>query len=235
MFWWHQVWCVKRCEKYMSVGANIARVRESIGTKPVTLIAVTKQATITQIEEAFSAGVTEFGENRLQSALAKMEELAPEIQQRSRWHFIGHLQTNKVKQVIGNFELIHSVDSVHLAEQLSKTAKERGVRQAILLQVKVAEDPSKFGFSPDQLKTSFKQLRSLDNLLIKGLMTITPLDCTRETSIKCFDGVRELRDQLAKEYEMELRELSMGMSDDWQDAVACGATMIRLGRAIFGN
>jgi uncharacterized pyridoxal phosphate-containing UPF0001 family protein len=106
----------------MSVGANIARFRESVGTRPVTLVAVTKQATIAQIEEAFSAGVTKFGENRLQNALAKREELTPEIQNRSRWHFIGHLQTNKVKQVIGNFELIHSVDSQNLAEQISKTA-----------------------------------------------------------------------------------------------------------------
>jgi pyridoxal phosphate enzyme (YggS family) len=219
----------------MSVGANIARVRESVGRKPVTLIAVTKQATVAQIEEAFSAGVTEFGENRLQTALAKREELAPEIQQGSRWHFIGHLQTNKVKLVIGNFELIHSVDSFHLAEQISKTAKERGVRQAILLQVKIAEDPSKYGFSPEQLEASFKQMSSFDNLDIKGLMTITPQDCTRETTIKCFDGLRELRNELSKEHKMELHELSMGMSDDWQDAMASGATMIRLGRAIFSN
>ena len=219
----------------MSVGANITRVRESVGTRPVTLVAVTKQATIAQIEEAFLAGVTEFGENRLQTALAKREELAPQIQQGSQWHFIGHLQTNKVKQVIGNFELIHSMDSYHLAEQISKTAKERGVRQAILLQVKVAVDPSKHGFSPDELRKSFKQLCSLDNLDIKGLMTITPFDCDHETTVNCFDGLRKLRDELSQEHGKELHELSMGMSDDWEDAVKCGATMIRLGRAIFGN
>jgi pyridoxal phosphate enzyme (YggS family) len=219
----------------MSVGANIARFKESVGTRPVALVAVTKQATIAQIEEAYFAGVTRFGENRVQNALAKREELTPEIQNRSLWHFIGHLQTNKVKQVIGNFELIHSVDSQNLAEQISKTAKDRGARQAILVQVKIAEDPNKFGFEPDQLRQSFGNLCSLESLDIKGLMTITPQDCNRETSIKCFEGLRDLRDELSKEHKVDMTELSMGMSDDWQDAVACGATMVRLGRAIFGN
>jgi hypothetical protein len=140
-----------------------------------------------------------------------------------------------VKQVIGNFELIHSVDSQNLAEQISKTAKERGARQAILVQVKIAEDPNKFGFEPDQLRQSFSKLCSLESLDIKGLMTITPQDCDRETSVKCFEGLRDLRNELSKEHKMDLTELSMGMSDDWQDAIACGATMVRLGRAIFGN
>src|SRR5271156_4093606 len=111
----------------MSVAHNIARFRESVGANPVTLVAVTKTATIDQIEEAFTNGVTEFGENKVQMALAKMQELAPRTQEESRWHFIGHLQTNKVKQVVGNFSLIHSVDSMRLAVSLAKAAQEKGL------------------------------------------------------------------------------------------------------------
>ncbi len=219
----------------MSVAENIARFRESVGRLPVTLIAVTKNADPTQIEEAFSAGVTEFGENRLQDALAKRKQLPPSVALGSHWHFIGHLQTNKAKQVVGNFELIHSVDSFHLAQQLSKAAGEQKTKQAILLQVKVVDDPSKYGFSPDELRAMFSQLLQLPHLEVRGLMTITPLNADADTANACFSGLSLLRDQLALQHGVPLPELSMGMTDDWQKAVSCGATMVRLGRAIFGH
>src|ERR1700733_8738001 len=172
----------------MSVAENIARFRESVGALPVTLIAVTKNADSAQIQEAFSAGVTEFGENRLQDALARRKQLPPNVAQGSRWHFIGHLQTNKAKQVVGNFELIHSVDSFHLAQQLSKVAGEQKAKQAILLQVKIVDDPNKYGFSPEELRLMFAQLLQLPHLEIRGLMTITPFAADRATGKACFSG-----------------------------------------------
>jgi pyridoxal phosphate enzyme (YggS family) len=219
----------------MSVADNIARFRESVREQDVTLIAVTKFASVAQIEEAFQAGVTEFGENRLQHAQAIRKELPPEVEQGSRWHFIGHLQTNKAKQVVGAFGLIHSVDSVNLAVQLSKAASERMINQAVLLQVKIADDPNKFGFSPDELKKVFSQIVQLPNLQIQGLMTITPLDADVVVTKTCFNQLRILRDELEQEHNVQLKELSMGMSDDWPQAVSSGATMVRLGRAIFDN
>jgi len=219
----------------MSVADNIAHFRESVGEQDITLIAVTKFASVTQIEEAFQAGVTEFGENRLQHAQAIRKELPPEVEQGSRWHFIGHLQTNKAKQVVGAFALIHSVDSVNLAVQLSKAASERNINQAVLLQVKIADDPNKFGFSPDELKKVFSQLVQLPNLQIQGLMTINPLDADVVLTKACFNQLRHLRDELEQEHNVQLKELSMGMSDDWPQAVSSGATMVRLGRAIFDN
>lgn len=221
--------------KGMSVADNLARIREAIGEYPVKLIAVTKTASPAQIEEAFKVGVTEFGENRIQDALKRREQLPPQVATQSNWHFIGHLQTNKVKQVIGNFGLIHSVDSLHLAEEISKTAAKQNVIQPILLQVKVAEDPGKSGFSEAQLEQEFPKLLQLSNIKIEGLMTMAPFTEDRFIWRRCFVGLRELRDKLSSDHGVELKELSMGMSGDWQDAIECGATMIRLGRAIFNR
>jgi pyridoxal phosphate enzyme (YggS family) len=219
----------------MSVAENIARFKESAGAQPVTLIAVTKNATVLQIEEAFHAGVTEFGENRLQDAMSKRNQLPPHVEQNSKWHFIGHLQTNKARHVVGNFELIHSVDSLSLAKELSKAAVNSGLKQAILLQVKIAVDPTKFGFGAEELKDVFPLIGSLPNIEVKGLMTISPLVSDRRIWLDCFIGLRKLRDELEQKHGVKLKELSMGMSSDWPEAVSCGATMVRLGRAIFGN
>ncbi len=219
----------------MSVAENIARFRESVGAHPVTLIAVTKNAASAKIEEAFLAGVTEFGESRLQDAITKRNQLPPNVEQNAHWHFIGHLQTNKAKQAVGRFALIHSVDSLYLAEQLAKVASDRQIKQAILLQVKVVPDPNKFGFTPEELKQVFSQIIQLPNIEVKGLMTITPWGADQQVWQTCFTGLRKLRDELEQQYGVSLKELSMGMSDDWREAVTCGATMVRLGRAIFGN
>lgn len=215
------------------MAANLARIEEALAGKRVRLIAVTKKAAPSQMEEAFAEGVTEFGENRIQDALNKREELSPSLVQNARWHFIGHLQTNKVKYAIGNFALIHSVDSLKLAKEISRVAAKKGITQSILLQVKVAEDPSKSGFTREELKEELDQIKALPNLDIQGLMTITPLTDDRSFRKQCFIDLKALRDELEIEHGIPLKELSMGMTDDWQDAVDCGATMIRLGRAIF--
>jgi pyridoxal phosphate enzyme (YggS family) len=217
----------------MSVADNLARIRQAIGSNSVKLIAVTKNASPSQVEQAYDNGVTEFGENRIQDAIERRRSLTPPAATGSNWHFIGHLQTNKVKQAIGNFTLIHSVDSLRLAQEIAKVSANKAVTQGILLQVKMADDPAKSGFTPDELREAFPDLLKLTHIKIEGLMTITPYTDDRFIWRRCFAGLKELRDELSHQFNVELNELSMGMTADWQEAVACGATMIRLGRAIF--
>lgn len=217
----------------MSVAANLALIREQLGEHPVKLIAVTKTASLSQMEEAFTCGVTEFGENRVQDALSKMQNLSPNTVQSVNWHLIGHLQTNKVKFAVGNFSLIHSVDSLRLAKEISTTAQKKNLTQRVLLQVMVLPDPNKTGFTIDELKASMSELLALPGIKIEGLMTITPLTNDRAVWTESFNRLSTLRDELSQQYGIELKELSMGMTNDWRDAVTCGATMVRLGRAIF--
>lgn len=215
------------------MAANLALIREQLGEHPVKLIAVTKTASLSQMEEAFTCGVTEFGENRVQDALSKMQNLSPNTVQSVNWHLIGHLQTNKVKFAVGNFSLIHSVDSLRLAKEISTTAQKKNLTQRVLLQVMVLPDPNKTGFTIDELKASMSELLALPGIKIEGLMTITPLTNDRAVWTESFNRLSTLRDELSQQYGIELKELSMGMTNDWRDAVTCGATMVRLGRAIF--
>jgi pyridoxal phosphate enzyme (YggS family) len=217
----------------MSVTENIARIRERFSSHSVRLIAVTKNARNKQIEEAFTSGVTEFGESRVQDALKKMDAMPPWLMEKASWHFIGHLQTNKVKQAVGKFSLIHSVDSLRLAQEISRMAQIKQITQPILLQVKLANDPSKSGFTPEELKSQIHEIMKLPNIDCRGLMTITPKDATGEVRQNCFLGLQHLRDEIEKKTGFKLPELSMGMSDDWQEALACGSTMLRIGTAIF--
>jgi pyridoxal phosphate enzyme (YggS family) len=219
----------------MSVAENIARIRDLIGATKVTLIAVTKTVESNRIEQAFNCGVTEYGENRVQDALKKQGEMPPHMADKIHWHLIGHLQTNKVKKVVGRFALIHSIDSMHLAEEVSREAEKLGVVQPVLLQAKVVPDPGKAGYEPDQLKSDFDRILALPNLRVRGLMTMAPLTDNVATQRACFNGLRQLRDELQKNSNVPLEELSMGMTDDWQVAIECGATMVRIGRGIFGE
>jgi PLP dependent protein len=219
----------------MSVAANLARIRDTIGCSEVRLVAVTKNVAMAHVEEAFKNGVTEFGENRVLDAVEKQNAVPPYMADKIRWHFIGHLQTNKVKKVVGNFALIHSVDSLRLAEEISREAQKRSIEQPILLQVKVVEDNTKSGFSPEELKAQFETIRALPNLKIEGLMTMAPFVDDQNVWRQCFNGAKQLRDELETAHGVKLKELSMGMSDDFQEAVRCGATMVRLGRAVFGT
>lgn len=219
----------------MSVAANLARIKSTLGAQPVTLVAVSKGVDMALMTEAFENGVTEFGENRVQDALAKQEALPPHMADKIHWHFIGHLQTNKVKKVVGRFALIHSVDSLRLAEEISREAQSASVTQSVLLQVKVVPDPSKTGFTPDELRACFQHIVELPNIQVDGLMTITPFTADEGVWQQCFKGLRELRDELQRASGYALKELSMGMTQDWETAVKSGATMIRLGRAVFGT
>jgi pyridoxal phosphate enzyme (YggS family) len=188
----------------------------------VLLVGVTKTVPPALVDQALAAGLTTFGENKIQEAKAKI----PAVSSRAHWHFIGHLQSNKARDAVALFELIHSVDSVKLAGELNKHAAAAGKTQRVLLEVNVSGEASKFGFKPEDLPAALAAIRPLPRIAVEGLMTIAPLTGDPRPH---FRRLRELRDALG------LRELSMGMSQDFPVAVEEGATIIRVGTAIFGE
>ncbi len=184
------------------------------------------------VREAYDAGLRLFGENYIQEALAKMAELPDDIE----WHMVGHLQSNKAKQAVGRFALIHSLDSVHLAQELDKQAGKRELRQPVLLQVNIADEDTKFGFEPAQVVDAAGEISELEHLEIRGLMTIGPLVHNPEDIRWVFRELRGLRDKVQTQFpELNMRELSMGMTGDFETAIEEGATIVRVGRAIFGE
>jgi len=224
----------------ISIADNLDRVREQIASAAansgrsaddVELVAITKTHPVEKVREAIDAGQTLFGESRVQEARAKIPELPSNI----RWHFVGHLQTNKVRHALPLFEMIHSVDSLGLAEDIDRIAQEEGLHPRVLLEVNVAGEGSKFGFSPDRLREQIEALLALPRLSILGLMTIPPLAEEAEASRKYFVQLRELRDRLQTEFRVDLAQLSMGMTQDYTIAVEEGATLVRVGTAIFGE
>ena len=218
----------------MSILQNLERVRERIEaacrrvgrvSSEVTLIGVTKTVGVEAVVEAYEAGLRDFGENRVQEALAKMEAVR-QIGFEPRWHMIGHLQTNKVKIAAGRFGIIHSVDSVRLANEISRRHESL---VPVLLEVNVAQDAAKFGFAPEEVAAALREIAVLPHLDARGLMAIAPQTNNPEETRPTFRRLRALSDEL------ELSELSMGMSGDFEVAVEEGATMIRVGTAIFGS
>jgi PLP dependent protein len=216
------------------VADNINFVRERIrvaaeraGRNPeeVTLIAVSKTVEPDRIEMALAAGQTLFGESKVQEARAK----SPLVSGRACWHMIGHVQTNKARGAVALFEVIHSVDSVKLAVEIDKCAERAGKTQAILLEVNVSGEASKFGLKPEDLKSTVAEVNLLSRLEVRGLMTIAPFTEETQKVRPWFRRLRELRDALG------LRELSMGMTHDFEAAIEEGATMVRIGAAIFGE
>lgn len=223
-----------------SILDNLERVREQIvqaaakagrDVKDVELVAIAKTHPAEKVHEAVEAGQTLFGESRVQEARAKITELSSNI----RWHFVGHLQKNKVRQALPLFEMIHSVDSLALAQDINRIAQEEGLYPRVLLEVNVAGEGSKFGFGPANLREQMEALLALPRLSIEGLMCIPPLAVESEDSQKFFVQVRELRDSLEKEFNMKLPQLSMGMTQDFPIGIQEGATLVRVGTAIFGE
>jgi pyridoxal phosphate enzyme (YggS family) len=200
-------------------------------TGSVELVAVSKTHPPELIRQAFEAGQLLFGENRVQEAKAKM----PELPARLRWHLIGHLQSNKIRQALPLFEMFHGVDSVELLEDIERIAADLGLFPRILLQVNVAGESSKFGFAPERLLSEFERMVRAERIQIEGLMTIPPLSTNPEDSRKFFVLLRQLRDRLEKEFRLSLPQLSMGMSGDYRVAVEEGSTFVRVGTAIFGE
>jgi hypothetical protein len=212
---------------------KIASAAQRVGRKPedARLVAISKKKSADHIRAAMDAGQQIFGENLVQEAQRKKEELPGSIE----WHLVGHLQKNKVRGALETFDLIHSIDSLALAERVQRLAEEPGFRPRVLLQVNVAGEASKHGFSPDALRAEFEQLLELHRLEIEGLMTIPPFAAQPEDSRQYFVQLRELRDSLQDEFQAGLPELSMGMSGDYEVAVEEGATLVRVGQAIFGE
>ncbi|PYJ78188.1 MAG: YggS family pyridoxal phosphate-dependent enzyme, partial [Verrucomicrobia bacterium] len=203
-----------------SVAENLERVREQIAraaaksgrtTDDVELVAITKTHPADKVREAIEAGHTLFGESRIQEARAKIPELPSNL----RWHFVGHLQKNKIRHALPLFEMIHSVDSLALAQDINRIAEEDGMHPRVLLEVNVAGEGSKFGFSPDKLSDQMEELLALPRLSILGLMTIPPLAEEAEASRKYFVQLREMRDRLQTEFRVDLAQLSMGMTQDF--------------------
>ncbi|MDQ7851171.1 MAG: YggS family pyridoxal phosphate-dependent enzyme [Armatimonadota bacterium] len=194
----------------------------------VRLVAVTKGVAAARIREAMALGVLDFGENRVQEALPKIAALGPG----PRWHLVGHLQRNKVRRAVEAFALIHSLDSLPLAEAISRRAEAAGRWVEVLLQVNVAGEPRKHGFAPAEVPQAVRHIAGLPALILRGLMTIAPLEADPQRVRPVFRRLRELRDALRVQWP-GLEELSMGMSDDFEVAIEEGATLVRVGRAIF--
>ena len=211
---------------------RIHRLRDRLPTH-VRLVAVTKTFPPEIIRQAYAAGLRDFGENRLQEALDKQDALQDLSD--IRWHFIGHLQSNKVRKAIAHFAWIHSCDSLKLAWRLNNLAEELAVRPRVLLQVKPLPDPDKFGWSVPELLQDCSEIAKLGALDLAGLMTILPLGLSDSEIAAAFASVRDLAAQLRAESGLALPELSMGMSGDYPIAIASGATVIRLGRSLFGE
>jgi PLP dependent protein len=223
-----------------SIAENLERVREQIAraawnsgrsADDVELVAISKSHPAEKVREAVEAGETLFGESRVQEARAKIPELSSNL----RWHFVGHLQKNKIRHALPLFEMIHSVDSLGLAQDINRIAEEEGLYPRVLLEVNVAGEGSKFGFAPDELRNQMEVLMGLPRLSIEGLMCIPPLAVESEDSRKFFVEVRQWRDSLEKEYNMKLPQLSMGMTQDFPIGIQEGATLVRVGTAIFGE
>ena len=197
----------------------------------VELVAVSKTHPPEIVRQAVDAGQLLFGENRVQEAKAKIPELPAKL----RWHLIGHLQTNKIRQALPLFEVIHGVDSVELLHEIQRIAGELGLYPRVLLQVNVAGESSKYGFSPQRLLSEVEQISRADRVQIEGLMTIPPPAPNPEDSRRYFVQLRQLRDRLETEFRFPLPHLSMGMSGDYRVAIEEGATYVRVGTAIFGE
>src|SRR6266699_2901615 len=214
------------CEQVAEAAAKVGRAVDEI-----QLIAISKTHDAEKVRAAYGAGQTLFGESRVQEARAKIPLLPSSL----RWHFVGHLQKNKIRHALPLFELFHSVDSLALAHEMNRIADEAGIHPRVLLEVNVAGEGSKFGFKPETVRAEIESLLALPRLSIEGLMIIPPLAEEAEASRTFFVQLRELRDALEKEFDLKLPHLSMGMTNDFTVAIEEGATLVRVGTAIFGE
>lgn len=222
------------------IAARLEQIRERItaacarvgrDSKSVELVAVSKTKPAELIQEAVDAGQSLFGENRVQEVLLKK----PLLPARLRWHLIGPLQSNKVRKILPLVEMIEAVDSLDIARDINRIAAELGLHPKVLLEINVATESSKHGFSADRIRSQLEELYALDRLYIQGLMCIPPFDPSPEASRKYFIQLRMLKEELEKLGGAPLPVLSMGMSHDFETAIEEGATLVRVGTAIFGG
>ncbi len=212
---------------------NYQRIKTQIAPYNVKIVAVTKYFDEKQIIQYYDMGIRDFGENRVKDAIEKINKLPDEIIKNSRFHLIGHLQTNKVKMAVGKFDLIHSVDSVKLADIISQEAEKKGIIQKILLQINNAGEEQKSGFSPSEIRQAIPEIIKLKGIKVKGVMNMAPINSSDEELHYLFHNIKQINDDLQSEYGVELKEISMGMTRDYKIALEEGATIIRLGRILF--
>jgi pyridoxal phosphate enzyme (YggS family) len=226
----------------MSIEENLLRVRERIQraaeragrtSGEITLVAVTKTHGPDVVEEAIRAGISDIGENRMQEFLRK----AGEVDLPCRWHLVGHLQTNKINKAVGRFALVHSVDSIRLAEKLAAASERRGTVTDVLCEVNTSGEESKYGFQPEATPEACARIAALAGLRVRGLMTVGPWVSDQSVVAESFVTLRRLKERIERESagEIMLEHLSMGMTDDFEIAIAEGSTIVRLGRVLFGE
>lgn len=215
------------------VKTNLDNLREQIAHCKVKVIAVTKYFGQKAIKAGYEAGIRDFAESRVQDGIMKLSSLPDEIRRTSTFHFIGHLQSNKVEKAVKYFDVIQSVDSLKIAQLISKAACSLNKREKILLQINNAGEVQKSGYTKEQLDSDFEELAKLEGVDIIGLMNMAPFGAEQKRLEQLFGDIRLFRDELEKKYNVSLPELSMGMSDDYVTAVNQGATMIRIGRKLF--
>jgi len=206
---------------------NLLKIKDKADKYKAKIVAVSKYYSTDKMIEAYECGIRDFGESRLPEAVKKINSLDDEMNSDCIYHLIGHLQSNKVKWAVGFFKLIHSVDSVNLASEISKKASELGIKQEILIQVNNSGEEQKFGIAPSQLENMIEHISKLENIELKGLMNVAPLTDDRKLIKKLFDEMFKLKEMYG------LSELSMGMSNDYEIALDSGATIIRPGRILF--
>ena len=216
-----------------TVKRNLLQIQEDVAPYKPNIIAVTKYFDENAIVDAYNAGLRNFAESRVIEAIEKIERLPLEIRKNSTFHFIGHLQTNKVKKVIKYFDYIHSVDSLKLAENISDEAQKVGKIQKILLQINNANEEQKFGFSKEEVFEIFPSIQNLPSINVVGVMSIAPLGLSEDELGNLFEEISQIKTQLETKYNCKLKEISMGMSQDYKIAVRHGATMVRIGRKLF--
>ena len=238
----------------MSISDNIKRVEDRIADacarvprdpSEITLVAVTKQKTVPQILEAVDAGLQHLGENRVEEGVAKIPQVNGDANQALTWHMVGHVQSRKARHVVQQFDVVQSVDSVKLGRRFSRLAGERERRLSILLEINVSGEASKYGLAGynwcrdssvrDDLCREIGEIAALPHLEVNGLMTMAPYDADDGIIRRVFADLRALRDALSDELKLPLPELSMGMTNDYPIAIEEGATIVRIGRAIFGE
>ena len=222
-------------ENLAHVKANIKRACEGSGRKEedVTLIAVSKTKPLPMLMDAYECGCRDFGENKVQELVDKWEQMPKDI----RWHMIGHLQRNKVKYIVDKVYMIHSVDSLRLSEEISKEAVKKGVTVSVLIEINVAQEESKFGTTCEEAYRLVEEASKLPNIIIKGLMTIAPYVENAEENKQYFEKLRQIYVDINRKNidNVYMTELSMGMTGDYETAIAEGATYIRVGTGIFGE
>lgn len=216
------------------IAERLHQVRQTL-PNPVKLIAVTKQVPVELMRAAYEAGVRDFGESRIQEAVEKQAQLQDLAD--VTWHLIGHLQSNKAAKALELFQWIHSIDSLKLAKRLDQLAAEQAITPKVCLQVKILPDPNKYGWEPAQLLADLAELNQCHQLQIMGLMSIPPYGLAPAETLSVFHRTRELSEQIRQQSgsQLAMPQLSMGMSDDYLLAIEAGATLIRLGRTLFGQ